>query len=306
MSSHNASKCSKCPVGRHGDMLFTDVGNTASWIAARYSNLQYALKFPNRHLIYKALPGFGVNNYIPDILHTKHLGVDCYFLASVITYIIRYMMPHDEATNLKNFVREMTHQYEKMKGNHRVQYLSKTILKKADASVPCLTGVRGVQIRSLIPIVGEILRLRHNPLNAQHRDMLKGLEFSEQFDRILLQNSNVYALSTEDSKALIYAAFEYTKRNVALIRHFRGQDVKLFNLTIKTHYFLELALVSEFTNPLYGSCYQGEQMMQVVRKLVASTANGCPMEKAGNFALRKYIRGLTMTLDPKNGFGYSL
>ena len=82
--------------------------------------------------------------------------------------------------------------------------------------------------------------------------------------------------------------------------------MKLFNLTIKTHYFLELALVSEFTNPLYGSCYQGEQMMQVVRKLVASTANGCPMEKAGNFALRKYIRGLTMTLETKNGFGYSL
>ena len=52
MPSHNASQCSKCPVGRFGDMLFTDVGDAATWIAARYSNLQYALKFPNRHLIY--------------------------------------------------------------------------------------------------------------------------------------------------------------------------------------------------------------------------------------------------------------
>ena len=81
MPSHNASKCSKCPVSRLGDMLFTDVGDAASWIAARYSNLQYAAKFPDRHMIYKALPGFGVNNYTPDILHTK-------IWASIVTFLL--------------------------------------------------------------------------------------------------------------------------------------------------------------------------------------------------------------------------
>ena len=65
---------------------------------------------------------------------------------------------------------------------------------------------------------------------------------------------------------------------------------------MKFHYMLELMLVSRYTNPLYGSCYSGEEMMGVVRKLVASCANGARPEVAANTALKKYTRGLAFML----------
>ena len=113
MASHNASSCSKCPASSAGPMLYTDIRPNASWVAARYTDNQYKLNFPNRHRIFRSIPGFGIHMYIPDILHTKHLGTDAYFLASVIVYIIRFMMPGDEPSNLKSFVLELKYTYKK-------------------------------------------------------------------------------------------------------------------------------------------------------------------------------------------------
>ena len=174
------------------------------------------------------------------------------------------------------------------------------MLQKTKNPTPCLTGLRGIQIKHLVPVVAEVLRSKYNPTNPQHRDMLEGLAASEQVDKIIGRNMMNYRPSEADAVLLVDSAYEFNRRNAALIQYFRSVKKNLFNFTIKFHYLLELALVGEYTNPSYGSCYQGEEMMAVVRKLISSCATSARPEVAANNAMQKYIGGLSMLLDLKN------
>ena len=61
----------------------------------------------------------------------------------------------------------------------------------------------------------------------------------------------------------------------------------LFSYTVKSHYLFHVALISQYQNPLLGGCFQGEQMMQVVKKLAASCARGNSEVRVSNAAMEK-------------------
>ena len=70
--------CFLCEADRDG-LPWTDCRRNASWIPTTYTNVSHAAHFPNRHALFRKVPGLGVTSVIPDVLHTKHLGVDAYF-----------------------------------------------------------------------------------------------------------------------------------------------------------------------------------------------------------------------------------
>ena len=71
--------------------------------------------------------------------------------------------------------------------------------------------------------------------------------------------------------------------------------------TENAHLLLHMALFSGYVNPDLGSCYMGEELMAVIRRIVASSGRDSKPITACNVALRKYVRGVGMDLESPYG-----
>ena len=69
----------------------------------------------------------------------------------------------------------------------------------------------------------------------------------------------------------------------------------LFNFTIKSHYLAHIALSSRYINPRLAWCYAGEDFMQKVKTIVASTQRGTQCHLVSKKAMQKYCQGLAFT-----------
>ena len=177
------------------------------------------------------------------------------------------------------------------------------MIQKADKKVPQLTGPRGLAIRDLLPSLLRIFRLRHQDTNPAHRDILRGLQMSIRIDEILWENSTCYRLPDQDAAEMLNCGFEFCECVVALVNHYREKGIGCFNFTIKCHQLLHLCLQGQYCNPLSGSCYGGEELMQTCRRLIQVCANANSMEKAANVAMCKYLRGVGMQWSVGSRFG---
>ena len=68
--------CSICRCN-NTDAPWTDGRDgIAVWMSRLWTKSSYALAKPGRHRVFKHLPGVGICNYIPDIMHCKNIGSD--------------------------------------------------------------------------------------------------------------------------------------------------------------------------------------------------------------------------------------
>ena len=130
--------------------------------------------------------------------------------------------------------------------------------------------------------------------------MLLGLEASVRMNEILDKNISAYCLSASDAKELEDNAFCFCECVVALIKTYHpgeaANEIALFGFTVKTHYLLHLALCGHYTNPNFGSCSAGEDMMGFSKRIVASSARASKAWTAANTALYKYRSGCCVQL----------
>ena len=100
----NGLPCFSCPAGCLPGMPWTDCrketeGN--SWIGSVYTNATHAARFGDSlHRLLRCLPGFGIANFIPDVLHVKWLGAVQYFIGGALALLPHYHMPGDPKENL--------------------------------------------------------------------------------------------------------------------------------------------------------------------------------------------------------------
>ena len=56
----------------------------------------------------------------------------------------------------------------------------------------------------------------------------------------------------------------------------------LFNVTIKAHYILHIAMLSARLNPRLSMCYAGEDYMKHMKRIVKAVVNGTKAADVGN------------------------
>ena len=66
------------------DIPWTACTNLSAWIDTVWTDAAHQAAFPDRHRLFRHVPGVTIFCYIPDWLHTKHIGCDAYFLGSVL------------------------------------------------------------------------------------------------------------------------------------------------------------------------------------------------------------------------------
>ena len=266
-----------------------------TWMSAIWTNYQFKHYHGIVHPLLR-LPGMVITNMIPDILHTKHIGTDSYFVGGTLRYLTHYMGGTPDGM-LREVFNDIRHEYNRQGTHHRIYGLSHTMIKKANEKCPQLTGPRGKCIRDLVPVLVEVFQARMDSSNEIHRNIVRGLQASASIDKLIMANAGSFRTAPADAEQIVAKCFEFAQVSSSLVKACRAVDCECFTFTIKCHHLLHLGLCSRWTNVWIGSCYQGEEMMAAVRKFVAASSNGNTPLRAGNISLAKYARGVALKYD---------
>ena len=256
-----------------------------------WTNQTVADAFPRRHRLFRHVPGVGIRSYIPDALHCKYLGSDAYFIGSLLWFFISSLMPGTVQANLSLLFAELKKEYKNV-GLQGFNQLTESMIKSDGNKLAYLKG-SGYQIRATGHAMLAICRKRFDPRNTVHEMMLWTLEQSIEVDKVLQDYRFEFTLPEPAAKRLLDASFRFCQGCTALIKHFHPLDVALFHFTVKTHYILHIALVGQYINPMLAACDSGEDMMKIVKRLLASTTRGRTSVQACRAAMQKYIRGIS-------------
>ena len=113
-----------CGATHGGPLVWTDCSSpSCGWTTAIWTNASHAENFgAARHRLFRVLPGFGVGNSIPDILHSKWLGSDQYQLGGVLCLLTHHHMAGTIPENLDKVFTRIKEDYEKEKVPARHRY----------------------------------------------------------------------------------------------------------------------------------------------------------------------------------------
>ena len=68
----------------------------------------------------------------------------------------------------------------------------------------------------------------------------------------------------------------------------RIEPKPLFNVTIKAHYIIHIAVTAKFLNPRLAMCYSGEDYMHHMKRLVQSSVRGTKRLRFTRKCVTKY------------------
>ena len=151
-----AEPCSCCGANNSDAPWTACVDGSSVWQSRIWNNATYAAAKPGRHRLFRHVPGLGISMYIPDEMHSKHLGIDKSFAASVLKNLTHHVLTGTDQENLTTVVRNIKLEYKKRRTQTRFNTITRTMIH-GKAKLPQLKG-KAAQIRSLIPILATIWR----------------------------------------------------------------------------------------------------------------------------------------------------
>ena len=307
VASYRRQDCALCPAGHRACLPWTDCRSDAAWIGRIWDRDSWRVAFPRPHRLFRHLPGVKIAMFIPDILHTKFIGVDAYVLGSILQYLYIYLIDGgaDEALA---YVFELVRQaYDKL-GIHRDRFacLKPTSIKSDSAKLPFLKGSGG-QVKKLMAAMAIVFRrITDNPryrnappgvdpTNNLHATIAYMIDESLNINTILEQHAAAYRMEPPHCHHFRDACFEYCKAITACCNlcHPRAP---LFHFTLKSHYLLHLGVIARYVCPCLGDCSEGEDLMKVAKRLIASSARSNTFAGSCKTAMSKYCRALGFDL----------
>ena len=108
---------------------------------------------------------------------------------------------------------------------------------------------------------------------AAHRDVIAGLEASVETDIMLDAHAGQACMDERSADRFCAVAFDFGVCVVVLVYQYHP-DVPMFHLTDTSHLLLHMGFIGKWINPGIGSCTQGEEMMAIARRIVATSARG--------------------------------
>ena len=107
--------------------------------------------------LWGGVPAVDILSLSMDMMHIKWLGVDSYFIGSLLCYLIDMKMPDSPQNNLSRLWDEIKVMYAQQKASTRFSTLTLTMFRAGKHPFPCLKGKAG-EIKSLIPVLVEVTR----------------------------------------------------------------------------------------------------------------------------------------------------
>lgn len=255
-SSTSKHPCFVCRAN-DSDIPWTDSREgIARWEATVWSKSHWEHhRGDGRHILFRECPGVSITSVMPDLMHTKHLGVDQYYYGSVLRLLTHSILRDTHENNLSFVWSELQKQYQ----SHETRYKFNTLkfsMFLVDGDFPKLKG-RAAEVRCVGKPLTEVFRQAMNTHDPIHRLVYLGLTMLTKMEDIVATDAG-YSLSNESHKEFVSSAYSFLAILTKLGHHFHGNGPPMFHFTIKCHYLLHIAKSSKWIHPALSWCYSGE------------------------------------------------
>lgn len=156
---------------------------------------------------------------------------------------------------------------------------------------PALKG-KAAEIRNLVGVLCKVFGDLCDRANKQHKQVLFCLNAASTLENLLDEFKEVFRLPAPAASTFEKTSFQFAQVQAALAAHYAEQNMCLFHVTLKSHYFLHIALQAKYINPRIGWCYTGEDMMAKAKAIAQSSFFGTSPAKLSPKILEKYAFAL--------------
>lgn len=293
-SVHSASPCSLCRCTKSDEVPWTDCSAQAAWRQSCWRNSDWALANPRPQAAFDGnrLPGAGIQAFVPDYMHTKHLGTDQYLVASVLMYLCTEVLPGSADENLGVVWKDIKKQYAELETPHsyRVSHLTMGML---GAQPFPRAKTKAAETRCLLLPVARILDQYEQTEDLRQMKLL--LLLSAKMDEVV-HGCQDFRLPPQGVTQFQLAVAHYNQTLTALCHRMHNSGHMLFAFALKNHYLEHIALVAPDLNPRQAWCYKGEDLMFKVKALAQASSRGIRTQGLANKVVTKYLSGLDMLL----------
>jgi hypothetical protein len=257
------------------------------WKAAPWSAAE------DRHVLF-SLPGVSILTVAPDLLHVKHLGSDTYFYASVLEVLVCKTLPGTPEQNLDKVWDEVLSYYKTNKITGGFSAMKLSMFWRQD-NHPKMKG-KAAEIRRLGPALLHVCQAKMQSGQLQEQQIKLALKFSSRLEEILDEHPRGVVLPHDAAVEYEDATFKFLALQTALANGSMAAGQRSFNVTIKSHYLVHIALLSRFVHPRLSWNYSGEDFMQKIKHLAASCVKGNHPHDAFNKVATKYSLAMDLQM----------
>lgn len=290
-----ANRCACCKANT-SDIPWTDARmRTAKWLSTIWDDPGWLASRPDVCPLFK-LPGMGISSFIPDIMHCVYLGTYQYTFGSVLQYLTHRLLGGSAQQNCEQLWRDFGDYYRAHPTPEALSELRVSRYYRGVDKFPLLKG-RAAELRHLPAALLAVFEKYMDDTIEQHKHIHLAIKSACDMEELIDAHMREYRWAASVSAEYKRLVNTFVQAVQALGHYFHNQGLFLFHMTIKFHYMLHISLLSEFVNPVSGWCFQGESMMQVVKKVCAASHRGSTPIRASVKIMRKYALGLGLALN---------
>ena len=317
--------CTQCRCNK-STIPWTETHATQAkfWATVYKTAADWRRHHPRPTCVLWELVGITGLSFFPDWMHTKHLGCDQYTLGSVLSYLFHEVLEDDAPANLQWLWACIRQQYQAPWRTHshrssmlrcarhmrrhapaatraprrcqalktptRLNRLTENMIENKKGPFPSLKS-KAAESRNLGQAVLNVFVDHMDEDSQVHRVIKATLEASVALEDMITEHMDLRKYPLPVATEFLQLCSDYDQRVTWLCNHFHPQEMRYFNYTFKFHQLLHCGYMARYLNPARTWCYQGEDLMQRVKKVVASSTRGVAKHMWCDRALQKYTRG---------------
>ena len=241
--------------------------------------------------------GIEISSLHYDLMHTKYLGVDAYYIGALISYIVDRGDRAGAADRLEDLWGRIQEAYGRHQPSSRFNSLTFGMFRPGGAVFPHLRG-KASEIRGLVPVMEDVCLYYLDTGVHLENLMLKGIQQSALIDKILRRTSGSPTVEGRHLASLRLAISNYNAIIAELGRLLHHRAIALFHYTVKNHVLEHIGVDAAHLHPQLSWAFASEDFMLSVRKMVQSSSSGSKPVHIQNVAMRKYMWSITQKLLP--------
>lgn len=294
--SNHSKPCALCKCTHKGPMSWLDNRVNSIWQSSMVTPSTWRTHFDSTNSMLE-IPGMNALSIAMDWMHCMHLGWLQYMFGSVMHLLVFLVLPEEPLVNLAtvaDFIK--THQKNnRCKHPYRMQ-LTKLTMFQPKKGYPKLRG-RAADIAGLHEAMLSVWQQFRDASDVRHQQVELLLSLNHQIHDLLDEFSPRHGylrIPAAQADQLFLKGLQMSQLQGQLLETFEGEDVKVFNITSKTHFALHCLQLSKHVHPFLTWCYKGESTMRRIQCLWKSCLAGSKHFQVANRAALKERHLLNM------------
>lgn len=271
--------CNLCPANT-SNMPWKDLRRTALWLTRTWTPQTWKARnlFP-QCLLFSKLKFFNIYCINGDWMHTTHLGVFQYVYGSILSVLVFDTLVGTPSDNMRKVMSDLRTFWKTHATPGHYQGITLKMFSNEndpEKKQPKLKGRAG-EVKHLGKALLHVFQMHRRPGFIPHASIVLMLQKFIRMDDILDAHAPHLhpKLPTAAATEFEQCGFDACALLTQLADHYMRIEPKpLFNVTIKAHYIIHIAVTAKFLNPRLAMCYSGEDYMHHMKRLVQSSVRG--------------------------------